>query len=67
MAVLGGHGGSLSPVSNKYSIERTSISNRLNDEKKELEHRLEKINKAIDALKRNPEIAEVVNLISGLY
>lgn len=46
-----------------YSI---SITQRLEEQKRELELRLERINKALEALKRNPEVAEVVNTISQI-
>lgn len=45
---------------------KVSVTERLEGQKKELEARLERINKALEALKKNPEVAEVVNTISRI-
>lgn len=46
---------------------RSSITERLIEEKKKLSNRLNQVEKVLLAIDKNPEIAEVVNLISKLY
>lgn len=45
-------------------VSQPTISERLKDEKRRLETRLTEVNKALEALQKNPEIAEVINIIS---
>jgi chaperonin cofactor prefoldin len=48
------------------TLQNISLTESLGRQKTELEARLSKVNKALEALKRNPEIAEVVNTISRI-
>lgn len=45
-------------------MKQPTITERLSSEKQRLESRLEEVNKALEALNKNPEIAEVINIIS---
>ena len=46
------------------SCRSPSLMERLEDQKQDLEGRLARLNEALDALKSNPEVAKVIDLVS---
>lgn len=55
-----GQSGYLTPT----MARQISLTENLDGRKKDLEARLEEVNSAIEALKRNPELENLLNLIS---
>lgn len=46
------------------NLNRPTITESLTYRKQQLEEQLEKVNKALEALKANPTVEEVMNLVS---
>lgn len=53
-----------SPVS---TIKNTTLRQKLQSEKEMLELRLKEVNSVLEALKNNPEVADVLDAVSKLY
>lgn len=52
------------PVNESGMIQRATIKQRLTRQQKELSERLNQVNAALDAMEKNPEAAELFELIS---